>query len=282
MGRQPVLDVIKNTKHSLNLIIYGITDKTLLTALVQQKYAGRSIKVILEDEPYKAKTQNHKAIHAIKSAGIDWQGNIQPYRLIHQKSLISDNDKALVMTFNFTRSAFNKQRNFALLIDDKKQARAINRLFISDWNHKPATNIPKEFIVSPDNSRHALIQLIKDAKQEIDIYAQGLNDYELIGELAKAAKRGVKINILTSANTRRKQYNFMRKAGINIRKSDNLYIHAKAWIIDNATAIVGSLNLTKSAFDDNRELSIVTHEKKITTKLKSTFKGDWSEAVSVT
>lgn len=275
MGRKPILNFIQNTKHSLNLVIYGITDKSILDALIKLKNNGRTVKVILEDEPYKAKSQNLKAIKSLKAHNIDWQGNIPPYRLIHQKTMISDDENALVMTFNFTRSAFKDQRNFALLLDDKRQVKTINSIFMSDWNHKPASDIKSNFILSPDNSRTRLTRLVESAKHTIDIYAQGLNDYEFIGHLAKAARRGTKIRILTSANTHGKQYSFLRKAGIQFHKTNGLYIHAKVFIIDNSAAIIGSLNLTKSAFDDNRELSVITYNKDIIKNLTGTFEKDW-------
>lgn len=276
MGRKPLLDAINNSQHSIELVMYGFTDKELLDALILKKNQGKTVKVILESNPYKSETENNKAIAAFNSQELTWQGHIPPYRLIHQKTLILDGSKAIVMTFNFTHSTFKNERNFALIIDDPRRVKAIDSLFSADWNHIAASSADPDLIISPDNSRDQLLTLINHAKNSIKIYAQGLNDYKIIGALANASRRSVTVQIVTSNRIRDKQIKYLQRAGVTIHYSKKLMIHAKVFIIDNQKAVIGSINLTRASLDDNRELSVITRDTKVIEQLNNTFTHDWN------
>ena len=128
MGRKPILDAINDAHYSLQLVMYGLTDETLLNAILQQQSKGRAVKVILENAPYKMENENTKTIGELTAHHIDWQGTIPPFRLIHQKTLLIDKHKAIVMTFNFTHATFKKERNFALVIDNPETVREIESI----------------------------------------------------------------------------------------------------------------------------------------------------------
>lgn len=277
MGRKPIIHAIKSARHSLKVVMYGFTDESLLIPILKQKAQGRTVKIILERKPYKAENENDKTIIRLNDNQVDWLGNIPSFQHIHQKTLIIDGKTAIVMTFNFTKSAFKNERNFALILDNPKEVKEIESSFDSDWNQKPSNNHFSSLIWSPENSRVQLLALIKQAKQSITIYAQNVNDYKIVGALAKAAKKGVSIKILTSAKIRQKQNEYLARAGVKVRRSEHYYIHAKALIIDNQIAVIGSINLTRASLDDNRELAAITHNAEIIKQLNATFESDWSE-----
>lgn len=207
---------------------------------------------------------------------IPWQGSIPPHRLIHQKTLLIDNEKVIVMTFNFTHSSFKNERNFGLIIDDAKRVKAINTLFSADWNQIPNQAPDTDLLLSPDNSRQALLKFINTAKRSIKVYAQSINDYKIVGALASKARKGVDVSILTSHKPREKQAKYLEQAGVKIAISKHYYIHAKVIIVDNEQAVLGSINLTKPSFDNNRELAVITRDKTVVSQLNNTFSQDWS------
>jgi len=278
MGRGPIINAIRSTQHAINLVMYGFTDKELLDALIEQKMKGNTVSLILENHPFKAEDENKKVMTELNNHHIAWQGSIPPFRLIHQKTLIVDNQKAIVMTFNFTHSTFKNERNFALVIDEPQKVKQIAQLFSADWNHVPTHNLVADFILSPDDSRKKLLTHIMQARKSIAIYAQNVNDYKIVGALAKAAKNGVNVQLLTSAKMRAKQEAYLNRAGVNIRYSKAFIIHAKAVNIDNELAIIGSINLTRASLDDNRELSVITRDPLVIKQLDKTFQHDWTAA----
>jgi cardiolipin synthase len=285
MGRQPILNTINQAQHSIALVMYGFTDKELLNAILEKKNQGKTVKVILESSPYKTESENNKAIAAFNTYDLAWQGHISPFRFIHQKTLIVDNSKAIVMTFNFTNASFKNERNFGLIIDDARQVRAINDLFSADWNHvaylHSGSNLDfgDDLIISPDNSRDKLLSLINHAKTSIKIYAQNINDYKMIGALANAARRNIKVEIISSSHLIKKQNNYLKRAGVIIYYTKKLMIHAKVFIIDNTQAVIGSINLTRASLDDNRELSVITRDAEIIKQLNNTFNNDMNDSI---
>ncbi len=57
----------------------------------------------------------------------------------------------------------------------------------------------------------------------------------------------------------------------------HLHVHAKAWLIDDTVAIIGSTNLTRSSLDANRELSVLTRDPTVIRQLNDVFEQDYSE-----
>ena len=266
MGRTPIVNEINRARKSVDLVMYNLTDKTLLNSLLQQQAAGRKVQVILEKTPFRTTDINKKTISKLKRANIPWQGKIQDTRFIHQKTLLIDNHEAMVMTFNFTHSTFKKQRNFAIILDDPAEVNDITQHFNADWNGTRFFTPTPNLIWSPDNSRRKIIELIKNAKQELHIYAQSISDNQIISALEDAATRGVKITVLTSSKP--------LLNGVTIIHSKHYYIHAKVFIIDNQMAVIGSTNLTKTSLDQNRELSVIIHDPVIIRQLQTTFYRD--------
>lgn len=280
MGIAPVKNAILSAEHSLDLIMYGFTDDTLLNALISQQRRGRTVKVILEQSPYKAEKENTKVINAFKTNQVPWQGSLPGFQLIHQKMLIMDGEKAMVMTFNFTRATFKNERNFALVIDNVERVHNLLAMFSADWNRVPIHNRDDHLIYSPDNSRESLLALINHAKHTILLYTQTLSDYKIAGALANAARKGVQVNILTSAKLRDKQANYLQRAGVMVHISKQYYIHAKVFIIDNKQAVIGSINLTRASLDTNRELSVITDDPAVIKQLNAVFNKDWQATES--
>lgn len=217
--------------------------------------------------------QNDKTITLLKRYKIPLKTKLKPFRLIHQKTLLLDDKTAVIMTFNFTKSTFkNNVRNFALTIEDDQRAEEVRRLFYSDWNKDTPVN--SGVIITGGESRRDLIQHLNTAKSQIEIYAQTINDYQIIGALAKLARRGIHITIQTSKPISQKQYDYLKRNGVRIAYNKETYIHAKTFLIDNNKAIIGSINLTKPSLENNRELAIVSYDAKVIHTLHETFQAD--------
>lgn len=274
MGRQPILNLMQQSEHTLDLVMYGLTDDVLIDEIIKQKKRGKTVKIILERTPYKAINENDKAVAKLNQQHVSYIGKLPEIRLIHQKTLLIDDQKALIMTFNFTNSTFKKTRNFALLIDDPKRVAAIQSIFDADWNHVPSERTTDNLILSPDNSRTKILTLIKQAKKSLHIYAQDVSDKKIQTALIQTAKRGVDVQIISSKKWREKERSEFANAGIKLFECDQYYIHAKVWIIDNQLAVIGSTNMTRASLDDNRELSISTNDKRVIMQLNDVFERD--------
>jgi len=277
-GRAPLLSAINNAKSSIALAMYGLTDTQFTDALISAKNKGKSVHVLLEPTPYKADDENIRAIKQLQSSHIDLNFPDKSFKLIHQKTFLFDQQYAIVMTFNLTHSTFTRERNFALVIHDPAEVKEINRVFNADFAHQSVSVHDAHLVWSPDQSREKILGLIRKAKSDIEISAQDMTDYQLIGALAKAARSGVNVKIILSLDPKKLnngKLNYLRKAGVIIHNNQHYYIHAKVMIIDHQFALVGSINFTQSSLEDNRELSVITEDSQIITPLQKTFAQDW-------
>ncbi len=274
-GRKPILDAIKHAKSQVDLAMYGFTDPELMQAFIQAKEQGKSVRVLLQHYPYQHLDENQLAIQRLSSSQVKLGFAPSSYYLLHQKTLLTDQQKALVLSFNFTRLAFKNERNFGLILDEPAEVQEIQKIFNADWENKNESPHSSTLIWSPDNSREKILALMKSAKTELKIYAQGLSDYQLIGALAETAERGVKVQILSSGSQLGKHWDYLKRAGVELRQSKKLLIHAKVIIADRQKAMLGSINFTKPSLDKNRELSVLVSEKDIVGKLIETFDRDW-------
>jgi cardiolipin synthase len=276
MGRDPIINAIKSAQYSIHLVMYGMTDSILRNELIKKKNQGIAVKIILERAPYKNSNENRKTIFLLNKNQMDWISDLPNIRLIHEKTLLIDDKKALIMNFNFTRSAFKNDRNFGLIIDDVKTVNEIEHIFSSDWNKQAISLKPSSrILLSPENSRKQILALLSNSKTTIDIYAQDMNDPDIVHELKKAAKRNVSIRVITSHALSSRQARYLKTPSVLIHNQTSLYIHAKAIIIDKKYLIIGSTNLTHSSLNNNRELSIVSSDATVLKQIQNIFNSDW-------
>lgn len=286
MGRAPLLQAIANAHSSVDVVMYGFTDLHFVDALKNAKNQGKSVRVLLQHYPYRAHDENTNTIRQMKADKINLVWPDGDYQLTHQKTFILDKQKAIVMTFNLTHSTFKKERNFALIITDPKLVLEIQHVFDADWQHQSSEPQQTDLVFSPENSRAKILDFIRSAKQHLQIYAEGLSDYAVIGELAKAARRGVAVDIITSppreANTKpNRKFEYLQRAGVKIHLDREYHIHAKVIIADESNALLGSINFTKPSIDSNRELSIITHDPAVIQSLEQTFHEDMNQTAHV-
>jgi len=262
-GRAPLLSFIDHAKSNITLVTYGLTDSAFIDALEKAKHEGKSVDVMLEPSPYRAANENQFAIANLHKDGIEVKKPNPEFKFLHQKTFLID-DYAIIMTFNLTHSTFKNERNFALILQDPLLVKKIR------------ANLPDDRLVwSPDNSREKITDFIRSAHDSIKIYAQNVADYKIIGELAHAARKGVDVKILTSNKLSPKKLHYLTKAGVQVQLNHHLYIHAKVILIDEKRALLGSINLTQTSLDKNRELSIITDKPEIIRILNETFTRDF-------
>lgn len=277
MGRAPILTAMNHAKSSIQLVMYGLTDENCIEALIAAK--NKNLQVLLEKTPYKADDENLLAIKLLQENNISLYWPNPEFKLTHQKTFLFDHNKALIMTFNLTHSTFTKERNFGLLTTDQNIVDEIESVFEADKKHLNIRVNNPNLAWCPNNCRERIRSLIKSAKSSIDMYAQDISDYSMTGVLGQAARSGIQVQLLLSESANRiknqKRFEYLRRAGALIHFNRHYIIHAKVIIIDDQYALLGSINLTESSMNDNRELSVITKDTAVIKELINTFKEDW-------
>jgi phosphatidylserine/phosphatidylglycerophosphate/cardiolipin synthase-like enzyme len=286
-GITPFINLIDGAHQQLDVVIYELSSQPIINALLQAKQRGVNVRVLIQEQPYGNPTVNQAAIQTLTQAGITVVGSDPAYQLTHQKTLIIDDRELVIMTLNLTDNDFNGSRNFAVMDDDSHDVYQAEAVFNADTNRSTPNITPSALVWSPVNTRTTFADIIDHAHASLAIYAFELTDYDTVGEIASASRRGVHVRIImnTSASTQYAKYvQYLQHNGVAFQFVSTPFIHAKVIMADQGTdsgvAYIGSANISEASIDDNRELGIQTHNALWLSLLAEEFNQDWSQAVA--
>lgn len=282
-GAQLLVDAIASAQSNLQITMYGFTNKKIARALIQQRQQGVHIQLLIESEPYKANNENTHIIQLLQAAGIEIHYASKKFALTHQKTLIIDQQRALILTDNFTYSGLYHQRNFIVDSDEANVVNPLIQLFNADWHD--STYIPEKnsvLMISPDNSWKTLSAFLRHTHAQLDIYASALTDKRIIHELLKQTAT---IRIIVAPSTKIFNQRKLCQHHIYIHELTKPTQHAKALLRDydqkNELAYVGSVNLSYPSLSKNREVGILFSDKEAIAQLHTTFEKDWRNSHSI-
>lgn len=280
-GLETLVKEIDNAKKSIDLHIYIITANTpeLMAAFHRALERGVKVRLMVEDDPfYWTQTHSNPSEQAIKelvAAGAEYKPDNPVFsksRVTHEKSMVFDGKRAMILTGNLGSSTFKKNLDLgAILIDNPKVAKQVETIFNSDWERTPLPDMgDTDLVISPDNARPQLTNLFNSAKSSIQVLQQGFTDRATIDLLAKKLDEGVKTELtltdpgIAQGNMQNAAYLALKGADVNFLITP--YIHAKAVEIDggktDSKTYIGSQNFSMSAIDKNRELGYIFHDDK--------------------
>lgn len=281
-GVAPILDLIKSATKSVDLVMYQMTDKEISDALIAAHTRGVNVRVLLNLGYFgkKENTTNDLVYKYLQQGGVQVHSTPTYFALTHQKTLVVDNSKALIMTWNFVPKYYPTGRDFGILDYDINDVSAIEQTFSADLDNKQiSAPLGDDLVWSPTSEKDMLL-IIQNAKKSLDIYNEEMN-YDLItNALKEAESRGVDVRIVMTYTTANKPiFKDLINSGIKIHtysaSSKKLYIHAKAIVADDNYAFVGSENFSWNSLNKNRELGIFVKNPNIISPLLNTFNLDF-------
>jgi phosphatidylserine/phosphatidylglycerophosphate/cardiolipin synthase-like enzyme len=143
--------------------------------------------------------------------------------------------------------------------------------------------------VEPAAGETPVLHAIEGAQASVWVEVYLLTDRNVINALEDAASRGVDVRVLLELNpygygstSPQETLQQLQAAGVNARGSDTAYhyTHEKAIIVDGATLLVLTANLTKSglggsSYAENREFGIVDTAAADVREATAIFNADW-------
>jgi phospholipase D-like protein len=114
------------------------------------------------------------------------------YRYTHQKTVIIDGAKAVIMTANLTSRYYATSRDFLVIDTERADVSAITVVFDADFTGQASRPGDGSHLVwSPTDSEGRLLGLINGARSSLRIYSKEMGDRTVENALVKAAERGV-------------------------------------------------------------------------------------------
>ncbi|MEY2342108.1 phospholipase D-like domain-containing protein [Acidithiobacillus sp. IBUN Pt1247-S3] len=285
-GPAPIIHIIQQARHTLDVGVYYLSDRPILNALRAAHARGVDVRIIIEGKPYGMKPwQVRKEKRVIQATGATL--HLAPYRFtshgykyaFYHAKYIANGHEAEIGTANFDYSAFHKNREYLYVTRNSAVVSAVQSVFNADWNnqHAPAS-AHRVLVLSPGTSAGQLLQAINQPGP-IDVESEELGPYRPILDALAAKGQDLRLILPASINSEdQRDVAFLRQHGCQVRllPVKPLYMHAKM-IVGNSLAFVGSENFTQTSLEDNREMGLLLNGSDIG-KLQAQFAKDWVRA----
>jgi cardiolipin synthase len=145
-----------------------------------------------------------------------------------------------------------------------------------------AQRIPDRLVVSADERRSALLDVISQARRRITLSLFRCNDEAVFEALKAATERGVLVEVLVTSRAKGgkkkmvKLWSALEQTGASLHSYTDPVVkyHAKYLVADEGPAIVASLNFTKKCFKATCDALVVTHDAAVVAGLRQLWTAD--------
>jgi phosphatidylserine/phosphatidylglycerophosphate/cardiolipin synthase-like enzyme len=128
--------------------------------------------------------------------------------------------------------------------------------------------------------RPAILKLIYEADEQIDIQMYILTDQDVIKALERAEGRGVEVRIILDPNQRYnlKHVDRLKREGVEIKwypVNKPALMHRKMAIFDKEKVLLGSANWSRNGLTNNKEINVLIDDSEVVGKVTEVFSDDW-------
>ncbi len=287
-GPHPVIGMIAAAQRSILIKQFTFDHPEILEAVIAAHRSGRDVRVMLNPHRSSGDRANDATEARLRQEGIAVAWTSPRFAVTHEKSAVIDDAHALIATFNFSEKYFTHTRDYGLVIRDQAAIAEIRACFESDWNHQPFhPPSGSSLLWSTANARPMMSAFIDSARETLDIQHPKFVDTTILDRIANARERGVKVRVLCGGRHGISEWDvldtfsalrILYRLNVRVHKQKNMRLHAKLLIADDRRALVGSMNIDRSAFDLRRELGVIVTDPGAVKRLRGVFADDWEES----
>lgn len=285
---QPLIDAIAGAKRSLNIRMFLFTDPTLIDTVIAAQRRGVKVRVMLNPARRSGESENEEARQKFIEAGIEVRDSNPAFALTHQKSMVVDDTAGFVESLNWEPRDLTLTRDYAIVTTYPEEVAEMVACFDADWEHREFKPHPDSALIwCPNNGRERVAAFIDAAKHTLWLQNERYQDQVIIERLVRAARRGVKIHILSKKPHSLKAdkliegvggLRILQDVGAKVHALKGLKLHGKMLLADGKRAVIGSINLAPGSFDSRRELAIQTDDHHVLHHLDDIVNKDWANS----
>jgi cardiolipin synthase A/B len=302
-GRGIYLQTIDAAKESIRIEICVLEDPLILERIEAALYRGVSVRAIVDFRKYSELAAERKHLEEyLTSAGGELHLSNPVFPRSFPKIMLIDSDVMVYGSACLDQTTFLRYRDFATTCTDEQALRDAQLLFENDWTYsaslgeKPAAFNPTspisshDVMIAPVNAGQQLVGLYQQATKALDVYTELLGNPTLESELVAAAERGVLVRLIAPArvNGATKEVQERQLAslaalsasGVNVHVNGGEtvgmpYMHARAAVVDEQKAYLGSLSLSPDSITYNREFGMIFRDEGPVRQLQQQFASDY-------
>lgn len=274
---------IESAKESVYLLVYTLTDESIIQALKARAANGVKVEVIVDAKasPFAAQKLGND-VKTLRRLGVG---------LMHCKILIVDKHLVWIGSANMTRDSLQMHSNLVIGMDSPALADYLITKAVSQVEAGRSTSLHHqtfrvggqdiEFWFLPDDATLALRRikdLIRTAEKTIRVAMFTWTRIDFAHEIIRAAKRGVKVQVVIDNNSGKgasaKVVQLLKDNGIDVRMSKGIgLLHHKFMEVDRSTLVNGSANWTRAAFGSNDDCFLIIDD--LTTSQREKLDDEW-------
>ena len=183
----PVVSAINDAKHSIDLCIFKLKHDDLESALAAAVERGVAVRALVAHASSEKQRLRRKLEHHLLDIGVAVSRTDDDLLRYHGKMMIVDERLLFVLGYNFTVRDIEESRSLGVIIEEPEIVSEAVRLFEADFERRTYASVPGSLVVSPLNSRAALLSLIEGAEKRLLIYDEKLSDDLMRKAIAKRA-----------------------------------------------------------------------------------------------
>jgi phosphatidylserine/phosphatidylglycerophosphate/cardiolipin synthase-like enzyme len=285
---EPIVKTIADAKSSVRIKMFVFSDPLLLKTVIAAKKRGVEVRVILNDARRSGEKDNEHTRKALERAGIEVREGNTAFDLTHEKSMVVDETSAFVMSLNWATKNLTESRDYAVVTTRRRDVSEVMDGFDADWHrHTFEPRGGSDLVWCPGPGRDRICQFIDDARHRIFVQNERFQDTVIVERLVRAARRGVKVDVMARApHTLKREkliegvggLRIMDDVGIKVHKLKHMRLHGKVLLADGVAAIVGSINFAAGSLDSRRELAIEVRDDNIIERLQGILEHDWEHS----
>jgi cardiolipin synthase len=285
---QPILAAIEDASRTLRVKMFVFSDPSLLMAVIAARRRGVKVRVMLNPARRSGEHDNEATRKALDRADIDVKDANPAFDLTHEKSMVVDDETAFVKSLNWATTNLTETRDYAVVTTHSHEVAEIIECFEADWHRQNFEPPDKSHVVwCPGPGRDRICRFVDEARHRLFVQNERFQDMVIIERLVRAARRGVKVDVMARAPhtlSREKLVEgvgglrIMDDMGVKIHKLKHLRLHGKMLLADGVAAIVGSINFAAGSLDGRRELAIEVRDDNVVERLHQVAHHDWEHS----
>jgi cardiolipin synthase len=142
-------------------------------------------------------------------------------------------------------------------------------------------------LAEPQAGLSTIYALINGAKSSIELTMYTLRDTTAEGDLAAAAKRGVKVRVILDRHLEKKfntaSYGYLSRHGVHVTWAPaGMTYHQKTLTVDDKTSAIMTLNLNSADYATTRDFAVIDTSKADVSAVVATFNADFAHKKKIT
>jgi phosphatidylserine/phosphatidylglycerophosphate/cardiolipin synthase-like enzyme len=270
-----LLSRIDQATTSIDVMMYQLSRKSFIDALVSAKERGVTVRVVVDG----LQAANDGAKQTLTDAGIEIKDAPSEFTHAHAKVLILDGAVGVVMSGNFNSFTMTSERNYIAVDTAADDVEDLQAIFDRDFAGAQLDLSCTRLVVSPVSSRERLLGLIQGAQNSLDLAVMYISDDEVLSAVIGRANAGVPVRVLLAdpgwIDGNVETAATLAAAGVEARYMTGYELHAKLVVADGV-AHVGSQNMSWTSLEKNREVGIFVTEPAPAAAIVEQFDEDWA------